>query len=68
MPSARLTTNPNDGVACDNDGCRRKRNKIEALRLEDSNAIVDVRQEVSRIQIVDGKEAVVESRVLQTET
>ena len=46
----------------------RQSNQIEALRLDGDNAIVDVRQNVVRTQIVDGKEAVVESKVLQTET
>jgi hypothetical protein len=43
-------------------------NRIEGLRLEGDDAIADVRQALARIQIVDGREAVVESRVLQTET
>jgi uncharacterized protein DUF4440 len=43
-------------------------NEIETLRMDGANAIVDMRQRVARIQIVDGREAVVESAVLQTET
>jgi hypothetical protein len=43
-------------------------NVIEGLHLDGANAVVDMRQRVARIQIVDGREAVVESRVLQTET
>jgi hypothetical protein len=43
-------------------------NVIESLRLDGDNAIADVRQRLARIQIVDGREALVESRVLQTET
>ena len=43
-------------------------NKIESLRLNGADAVVDMRQRVTRIQIVDGREAVVESAVLQTET
>jgi len=43
-------------------------NTIEALRVDGDNAVADVRQRLKRIQIVDGKEAVVESTVLQTET
>jgi ketosteroid isomerase-like protein len=43
-------------------------NDIESLRMEGANAVVDMRQRVARIQIVDGREAEVESRVLQTET
>jgi Domain of unknown function (DUF4440) len=46
----------------------RQSNVIESLRLENGNAIADVRQSLSRIQIIDGREATVESRVLQTET
>ena len=43
-------------------------NEIESLRIDGGNAVVDMRQQVARIQIVDGREAEVESRVLQTET
>lgn len=43
-------------------------NDIENLRMDGGNAVVDMRQRVARIQIVDGREAEVESRVLQTET
>jgi len=43
-------------------------NEIEQLRLEGDDAIADMRQRVARIQIVEGREAVVESGVLQTET
>ncbi len=43
-------------------------NDIESLRMDGGNAVVDMRQRVARIQIVDGREAEVESRVLQTET
>jgi hypothetical protein len=43
-------------------------NKIETLRLDGANAVVDMRQHLKRIQIVDGREAEVESKVLQTET
>lgn len=43
-------------------------NTIEGLRLDGDNAVVDVRQIHARIQIVEGREALVESRVLQTET
>jgi ketosteroid isomerase-like protein len=43
-------------------------NRIESLRLEGGNAVVDMRQRLARIQIVDGREALVESGVLQTET
>ena len=46
----------------------RQSNRIERLRVEGSTAIVDVRQEVARIQLVDDREAVVESSILQTET
>jgi hypothetical protein len=44
-------------------------NVIKGLRLDEKgNAVADMRQHLKRIQIVDGKEALVESRVLQTET
>jgi len=43
-------------------------NEIESLRMDGGNAVVDMRQQVARIQVVDGREAEVESRVLQTET
>ncbi|HYD11967.1 MAG TPA: DUF4440 domain-containing protein [Allosphingosinicella sp.] len=43
-------------------------NRIEGLRLDGGNAVADIRQRLARIQIVDGREALVESGVLQTET
>ena len=43
-------------------------NKIESLKLDGNNAIADMRQRDARIQIVDGREALVASAVLQTET
>ena len=43
-------------------------NRIENLRLQRNKAVADMRQRVARIQIVDGREALVESAVLQTET
>jgi len=46
----------------------RQSNVIEAIRLEGRDAVVDMRQDLARIQIVDGREALVESGVLQTET
>ena len=46
----------------------RQSNLIENVRLEGPNAVVDVRQDVARVQIVDGREAIVESSIVQTET
>ena len=47
----------------------RQSNVIEGLRLDDKgNAVAEMRQNLARIQIVDGKEVLVESGVLQTET
>jgi hypothetical protein len=47
----------------------RQSNVIERLRLDDKgNAVADMRQKLGRIQIVDGKEVLVETEVLQTET
>lgn len=47
----------------------RQSNVIEKLRLDEKgNAVADIRQNLARIQIVNGKEALVESSVLQTET
>jgi hypothetical protein len=43
-------------------------NRIESLRLEGGNAVADIRQRLGRTQLVEGREALVESTVLQTET
>ena len=46
----------------------RQSNVIEQMRMDGENVVVDVRQNVARVQLVEGREAVVESSILQTET